>query len=119
MNKNLFSLAMLTIICLFCTGPVQAEMQWQRGRYAYVTNEGDNNLLVVDLQTEKVVKTLNTGKTPHALVFTRDGKGYVNNRGQRSLTVIDGNTFTVLHNIACPLHADRPFARWRDLGGGV
>ena len=103
MNRNLLTSSILTIICfLFFAGPVLAEMQWQHGRYAYVTNEGDSNLLVVDLQSEKVIKTLETGKTPHALVFTKDGKGYVNNRGEKSLTVIDGNTFTVLHTIALP-----------------
>ena len=93
---------MLTIICIFYTGLAQAEMVRQQGRYAYVTNEDDNNLMVVDLQTEKVVKTLDTGKIPHALVFTIDGKGYVNNRGEKSLTVIDGDSFTVLHTLTLP-----------------
>jgi YVTN family beta-propeller protein len=102
MNRNLLTAAMLSLICLFCTGLVQAETDRQQGRYAYVTNEDDNNLMVVDLQTEKVIKTMNTGKIPHALVFTRDGKGYVNNRGEKSLTVIDGNTFMVLRTIALP-----------------
>ncbi|NOX25113.1 MAG: hypothetical protein GXP59_03175 [Deltaproteobacteria bacterium] len=71
-------------------------------RYAYVTNEKDNNLLVVDLNTEKVIKTLPTGRIPHALVFTPAGKGYVNNRGEHSLTVIDGNNLTVLKKIPLP-----------------
>jgi YVTN family beta-propeller protein len=102
MNRNLLIVAMLTIICLFCAGLAQAETDRQQGRFAYVTNEDDNNLMVVDLQTEKVIQTLGTGATPHALVFTRDGKGYVNNRGEKSMTVIDGNAFTVLHTIALP-----------------
>jgi YVTN family beta-propeller protein len=71
-------------------------------RIAFVTSEGDNNLSVVDLNAEKVVKTLPTGKTPHALVFTADGKGYVNNRGSKELTVIDGNIFVVTKTIALP-----------------
>jgi len=58
--------------------------------------------MVVDLETEKIVATLPTGKVPHALVFTPDGKGYVNNRGERSLTVIDGVTMKVLRTIALP-----------------
>jgi YVTN family beta-propeller protein len=102
MNRDLLIVTILTIIGMFCAGLAQAETHWQQGRFAYVTNEGDNNLLVVDLQTEKVVQTLDTGRTPHALVFTKEGKGYVNNRDEKSLTVIDGNTFTVLHTIALP-----------------
>ncbi len=58
--------------------------------------------MVVDLETEKVIRTLATGRTPHALVFTATGKGYVNNRGEHSLTVIDGNNLTVLKTIALP-----------------
>ena len=72
------------------------------GRFAFVTNEGDNNLMVVDLNTERVVKSLPTGQTPHALVFTKDGKGYVNNRGTKDLTVIDGNKFEVIKTIPLP-----------------
>jgi YVTN family beta-propeller protein len=73
-----------------------------QGQYAYVTNEKDANLMVVDLKTEKVVAILPTGKVPHALVFTPGGKGYVNNRGERSLTVIDGVKMKVLRTIDLP-----------------
>ena len=72
------------------------------GRFAFVPSEGDNNLMVVDLIAEKMVKTLPTGKTPHALVFTKEGKGYVNNRGTKDLTVIDGNTFELIKTIPLP-----------------
>ncbi len=50
-------------------------------RLAYVPSEGDNNLTVVDLMTEKVIKTLPTGKTPHVLAFTKGGKCYVEQQG--------------------------------------
>jgi YVTN family beta-propeller protein len=72
------------------------------GRFAFVTSEGDNNVSVVDLNTEKVVKTLPTGKTPHALAFTTNGKGYVNNRGSKELTVIDGNKLEVIKTVPLP-----------------
>jgi YVTN family beta-propeller protein len=85
---------------LICSNLVFADQI--SGRFAFVTSEGDNNLSVVDLNTEKVVKTLPTGKTPHALVFTANGKGYVNNRGSKELTVIDGNKFEVAKTIALP-----------------
>ncbi len=102
MARNLIAGTLLAMIGLFCAGSVQAGVDRQHGRYAYVTNEDDNNLMMVDLQTEKVVKTLGTGKIPHALVFTGEGKGYVNNRGEKSLTVIDRDSFTVLHTITLP-----------------
>jgi len=71
-------------------------------RFAIVPSEGDNNISIVDLNAEKVLKTLPTGKTPHAIAFTREGKGYVNNRGSKELTVIDGNKFEVLKSIVLP-----------------
>ncbi len=84
-------------------------------RFAFVTSEGDNNIAVIDLNSEKVVKTLSTGKTPHALAFTKEGKGYVNNRGSRDLTVIDANKLEVIKTIPLPavsmLHALSPDGR--------
>ena len=71
-------------------------------RFAYVPSEGDDDLMVVDLTTEKVIKTLPTGKTPHALAFTKQGKCYVNNRGTKDLTVIDANKLEVVRTIPLP-----------------
>lgn len=58
--------------------------------------------MVVDLTTEKAVATLPTGKTPHALAFTKDGKVYVNNRGSKDLTVIDANKLEIIRSISLP-----------------
>jgi YVTN family beta-propeller protein len=88
----------IMFLSMFCTALVSAASD----RFAFVTSEGDNNLAVIDLNTEKIVKTLPTGKTPHALAFTKDGKGYVNNRGSKELTVIEGNKFEVIRTIALP-----------------
>ena len=89
----------LTAFLAFCSFAAAAGAS---DRFAFVSSEGDNNLVVIDLNTEKIVKTLPTGKTPHALAFTKDGKGYVNNRGSKELTVIDGNKFEVIRTIALP-----------------
>ncbi|MBF0464727.1 MAG: hypothetical protein HQK88_09185 [Nitrospirae bacterium] len=96
MRKTAVLLTVL-IWCLFADHVVHAAQL-----LAYVTNEGDDNLIVVDLSTEKVVKTLPTGKTPHALAFTKNGKVYVNNRGSRDLTVIDANKFEIIKTIPLP-----------------
>ncbi len=71
-------------------------------RLAIVPSEGDNNISIVDLNAEKVLKTLPTGTMPHAIAFTKEGKGYVNNRGSKALTVIDGNKLEVVKTIALP-----------------
>lgn len=89
----------LTAFLTFCSFAASAGAS---DRFAFITSEGDNNLAVIDLNTEKTVKILPTGKTPHALAFTKDGKGYVNNRGSKELTVIDGNKFEVIRTIALP-----------------
>ena len=98
------AILLLGILFLAGAGHVLAgKNQAETERYAFVTNEGDNNLIVVDLNTEKTVRVLPTGKAPHALAFTNKGKGYVNNRGSKDLTVIDGNRFEVITTI--PLSA--------------
>lgn len=71
-------------------------------RYAYVTSEGDNTVTVIDLLTEKTVKVLPTGKIPHAIAFTQDGKGYVNNRGSSDLTVFNAASFELITTIQLP-----------------
>ncbi len=91
--------AFILALSIFCR-PVFAGQGGER--LAFVTSEGDSNLSVVDLTTEKVVKILPTGKTPHVLIFTANGKGYVNNRGSKDLTVIDGNKIEVIKTIPLP-----------------
>lgn len=90
--------------CLFLAGLTVESSSVNAGdvRLAYVPNEDDNNLMVVDLISEKVIKTLSTGKTPHALAFTPKGKCYLNNRGTKDLTVIDANKFEVLKTLPLP-----------------
>ncbi|HUO77878.1 MAG TPA: cytochrome D1 domain-containing protein [Thermodesulfovibrionales bacterium] len=92
--------ALLVILCLSLVAGAFTSSAEER--LAYVPNEGDNNVVVVDLIAEKVIKTLPTGKTPHALAFTKDGKCYVNNRGTKDLTVIDANRLEVIKTIALP-----------------
>lgn len=92
----------IVVFALFAVLLLVSSVASASDRFAFVTSEGDNNLSIVDLNTEKVVKTLPTGKTPHALIFTANGKGYVNNRGSKELTVVDGNKFEGTKTIALP-----------------
>ncbi len=96
------TLKMLLLAFLLMISACVPQVKEASKTIAYVTNEKDATLMQVDLNGEKVLKTLSTGKIPHALIFTPAGKGYVNNRGERSLTVIDANSMRVLKTIALP-----------------
>jgi YVTN family beta-propeller protein len=71
-------------------------------RIAFVSSEGENNVTVIDLNTEKVIKTLPTGAVPHAMATTPGGRIYVNNRGSKDLTVIQADGWTVVKTITLP-----------------
>ena len=71
-------------------------------RFALVASETDGNVAVIDLNTEKAVKTLPTGKVPHAMAVTRDGKIFVNNRGSKDLTLLDGMALQATGTIPLP-----------------
>ena len=60
------------------------------GRWAYVTNGGDNTLSVVDTKSLKVVDTIPTGEFPHGIRLSPDGKqAYVANLKGGTVSVID------------------------------
>jgi YVTN family beta-propeller protein len=91
------------VVLILCLGVLSAVTALAASdRFAFVTSEGDNQVMIIDLNSEKVVKTLPTGKTPHALAFTKQGKGYVSNRGSKDLTVVDANKFEVIKTISLP-----------------
>lgn len=59
-------------------------------KLAYVTNSMDNNLSVVDLRQKKTVATIATGKMPHGLRMSPDGRElYVASVDSNSVSVID------------------------------
>jgi YVTN family beta-propeller protein len=60
------------------------------GRFAYVTNGGDNSVTVIDAAARSVVVTITVGKFPHGLRFAPDGKqAYVANLKGGTVSVID------------------------------
>jgi len=71
-------------------------------RIAYVTSEVDNTLTIVNLNEEKIIKVLPTGKTPHAMALTPSGKGYINNRNSDFLTIFDANHYEIGNPIPLP-----------------
>ncbi len=71
-------------------------------RYAYVASEADAQVVVIDLGTEQVIEKIPTGKVPHAMATSRNGKIFVNNRGSNTLTVLHAHTFRMLGAIDLP-----------------
>lgn len=60
------------------------------GRFAYITNGGDNSVTVVDAVARSVVATIPVGKFPHGLRFAPDGRqAYVANLKGGTVSVID------------------------------
>lgn len=70
------------------------------GRYVLSTHGMRGNVSVVDLQENKVIKTIETGKVPNYTLITRDGKtAYVSNTGDNSIAMIDLNTWKVTRKL--------------------
>lgn len=60
------------------------------GRFALITNGGDNTVSVVDTATLKVADTIPTGEFPHGIRISPDGKqAYVANMKGGTVSVID------------------------------
>ena len=60
------------------------------GRFAYITNGGDDTVSVVDTSAQRVVATIPVGKFPHGLRISPDGKqSYVANLKGGTVSVID------------------------------
>jgi YVTN family beta-propeller protein len=67
---------------------------------AYITNQGSNNVTVINTATNTVVTTIPVGNDPAGVTVTADGKTvYVANLNDNSLSVIDVPTLKVTGTI--------------------
>lgn len=65
------------------------------GKYAYVTNSGDNTVSVIDVQTMRSAGLIQAGHFPHGLRVSPDGNEiYVANMKGGNVSVIDTTTNT-------------------------
>ncbi len=71
------------------------------GRYAVITNYGNNVITILDAKTLATVRDLTIGKGRMGhIAFTADGRyGYVSNAGDGNLYKIDMQTFAVVKEI--------------------
>jgi YVTN family beta-propeller protein len=69
-----------------------------------VVNKTDNSISIIDLASKKIINTLPTGKGPHELVLSGDGKWAVSTNfvGGNSLTVFNVQAQKVERTIALP-----------------
>ncbi len=69
--------------------------------YAYVSNQGNNTVSVINTATSTVTATVNVGNTPSGVCISPDGKKvYVSNGGSNTVSVINTATNTVTSTIA-------------------
>ncbi len=86
------------------TGPAQVYIQ-QDDQFAYVANQGtedspSNTLSKVDLQSKKVVATIETGKGSHGVITSPDNKfSYVTNMFENTLSIIDNSQNTEIKTL--------------------
>ncbi|MDH5599934.1 MAG: YncE family protein [Gammaproteobacteria bacterium] len=78
------------------------------GKYVLSTHAMRGNISVVDLEENKVVKTVKTGAVPNYILITKDNKhAFVSNTGNNSISEIDLKTWKVKRKMesgAAPEH---------------
>ena len=75
------------------------------GQTAYIPNEEDNTVSVINLVTNTVVATIPVGISPYSVCAIPNGtKVYIPNYGGNSVSVINTSTNTVLDSIMVGLH---------------
>ena len=45
-----------------------------KANLAYITNEKDNTVSVIDIKKKKVIKTVKVGQRPRGIIMSKDGK---------------------------------------------
>jgi YVTN family beta-propeller protein len=79
------------VIATIAVGRFPQHAAWSAdGRFAYITNNQDNTVSVIDAATFTVTATIPTGGSPTSLAVLPDGrKGYVCNLDDGTLTVLN------------------------------
>jgi len=80
------------------SGPEYLEVS-PNGKFLYVANLW-SPISVVDLEQKKVIKEIDSGKTPHGLSFTDDGSRlFIVNMKSNTLSVIDAEKHEIIRTI--------------------
>src|SRR6187399_3499560 len=76
-RRNILTLAGSILVLSACTKPEEAPKPVEKPAatyHVYVTNEGSNNVSVIDPTTNEVTATVNVGKRPRGIHSSPDGK---------------------------------------------
>ncbi len=83
----------LLLATFIATSPVAASEIW-------VTNEKDDSISVIDVETLEVIRTIQTGERPRGITFSKDySRAYVCASDSDTVQVIDVETGQILHNL--------------------
>ena len=70
-------------------------------KWLYIVAQDRDELLVVDLETNRVVKNIAVGKHPHSVIIDQKGqKAYVSNEWSDNVSVINLDSFEVVDTIS-------------------
>jgi YVTN family beta-propeller protein len=78
------------------------------GKRLFVSDWGDKAVSVVDVATQKVIKTIPVGFNPNDMLLTADGRLFVACSNENSVYVIDTRTFQVMQVISTALYPKAP-----------
>ncbi|WP_234406115.1 hypothetical protein [Methylobacillus glycogenes] len=103
----------LALLALVAFTPAMADQ-------AYITNQGDNTVSVIDLDTLQVTATIAVGKSPVGVATSAKlGKVYISNVDSHSVSVIDSQQLQVTDTIdiaarqwALPFHPTAAPCMW-------
>ena len=84
------ALACMALWAMLATG---VALPAEAAPFAYVVNEGDGTVSVIDTAANAVVTTVGVGSHPRGVAITPDGKrAYVTNAASNTVSVIDTAT---------------------------
>ncbi|THD62151.1 alkaline phosphatase family protein [Phenylobacterium sp.] len=78
------------------------------GKRLFVSNWGEKTVSVVDIASEKVIKTLPVGFNPNDMVLAADGRLFVACSNENTVYVIDTRTLEVMQVISTALYPKAP-----------
>jgi YVTN family beta-propeller protein len=78
------------------------------GRRLFVSDWGEKSVSVIDVASQKVIKTIPVGFNPNDMVLAPDGRLFVACSNENTVYVIDTRTLTVLETISTALYPKAP-----------
>src|SRR5688500_17877609 len=85
-----------SLLCIYACSNVPPP----KNNKAYITNQGDNTVSVIDLSSHEVIKTISVGKAPVGVATASQLKRvYISNVESQDISVIDTVSHKVMETI--------------------